>query len=257
MGPACSEPTLGSSAAVVQSFLMDIEAFSTHSAGYEITGVIHWPRRSRPPCVICSHGLFSSKDSPKFIAMTEHLAQEGFAAIRYDHRGCGESQGQIEDTTVSGRLTDLVAVYDFVRPHPRINGNIGLMGSSMGGYISLFAAARYPALKPVVIWATPYQLRRKSDETGANPYSPLHKGFFEDLAQYHLRDVLNRVSHCLVVHGRNDELVPVWHATKIHELLAQPKALQIFAAADHRFSDAGHRAEAIRRSAEFFKRYLH
>ena len=70
---------------------MDIETFSTQSAGYDIKGVIHWPRRSRAPCVICSHGLFSSKDSPKFIAMTEHLAQEGFAAIRYDHRGCGES----------------------------------------------------------------------------------------------------------------------------------------------------------------------
>jgi len=236
---------------------MDIEAFSTHSAGYEIKGIIHWPRQSRTPCIICSHGLFSSKDSPKFITMTEHLAQEGLAAIRYDHRGCGESQGRIEDTTVSGRLRDLAAVYDFARRHPRVNGNVGLMGSSMGGYISLFAAARHPAVKPVVIWATPYQLRRKSDETGENPYSPLHKGFSEDLAQYHLRNVLNRVSHCLVVHGQNDELVPVWHAIKIHELLAQPKALEIFAAADHRFSDAGLRAEAIRRSAEFLKRYLH
>jgi dienelactone hydrolase len=236
---------------------MDTEAFSTHSAGYEIKGVIHWPRQSRAPCVICSHGLFSGKDSPKFIAMTEHLAQEGFAAIRYDHRGCGESRGRIEDTTVSGRLADLAAVYDFARLQPRVDGNIGLMGSSMGGYISLLTAAGNPALKPVVIWATPYQLTRKSKDTGENPYSPLDSGFFEDLAHYHLRDVLNRVSHCLVVHGQNDELVPVWHATKIHELLAQPKALEIFAAADHRFSDPHLRDEAIRCSAEFFKRYLH
>jgi pimeloyl-ACP methyl ester carboxylesterase len=236
---------------------MDIEAFSTHSAGYEIKGVIHWPQRSRAPCIICSHGLFSSKDSPKFIAMTEHLAQEGFAAIRYDHRGCGESQGRIEETTVSGRLADLEAVYDFVRPHPRVNGNVGLMGSSMGGYISLFAAAGHPALKPVVIWATPYQLRPRTNESADDPYAPLGDIFFEDLARYRLEDVLKRISHCLVVHGQNDELVPVWHAARIHELLTQPKALQIFATADHRFSDLHLRDEAIRCSAEFFKHYLH
>jgi len=235
---------------------MDIEAFCIQSGGYEIKGVVHWPQRSRAPCVICSHGLFSSKDSPKFIAITEHLAQEGFAAIRYDHRGCGESQGRIEDTTVSGRIADLEAVYDFARRHRRVNGNVGLMGSSMGGYISLFMAARHPAPAPVVIWATPYQLRRKTDQGADNPYAPLQNSFFEDLGRYHLGDVLNRVSHCLVVHGQNDELVPVWHATKIHELLAQPKALEIFAAADHRFSDAHLREEAIRRSVEFFKRFL-
>jgi alpha-beta hydrolase superfamily lysophospholipase len=256
-GSASFEPTPGSRAAADQCFLMDIEAFSTHSAGYEIKGIVHWPPQSPAPCVICSHGLFSSKDSPKFIAVTEHLAREGFAAIRYDHRGCGESQGRIEDTTVSSRLADLAAVYGFARVHPRITGRVGLMGSSMGGYISLFTAAGHPALKPVVIWATPYQLRRRTNQAADDPYAPLGNSFFEDLTRYRLADVLTRISHCLVVHGQNDELVPVWHAEKIYALLAEPKALQIFAAADHRFSDLHLRDEAIRCSAEYFRRYLH
>jgi dipeptidyl aminopeptidase/acylaminoacyl peptidase len=236
---------------------MQFETFSTRSDQFEIRGMLHLPDHLPAPCVICSHGLFSSKDSPKFIAMAEHLSEEGFVAIRYDHRGCGESHGRIEDTTVSGRLDDLASVYDFARGHPGVNGKIGLMGSSMGGYISLLTAARHATLKPIVVWATPFQLRRKTGRVDRDAYAPLGDSFFEDLSRYRLADILDKVTHGLVVHGEEDELVPLWHARRIYAMLAEPKAIQVFSGADHRFSGARHRQSAIRLSAEFFKRYLH
>jgi uncharacterized protein len=235
---------------------MQVEAFSIQSHQSEIKGILYLPEHLPAGCVICSHGLFSSKDSPKFIGLAEQLSNAGLAAICYDHRGCGESQGRIEDTTVTGRLKDLTSILDFARKHPGVNGKIGLMGSSMGGYISLLTAARHKTLKPIVVWATPFQLQGKSGQADREAFAPLGDSFFEDLPRYRLEEILATVSHCLVVHGENDELVPVWHARRIYDGLAEPKSLQIFAGADHRFSDPQHRESAIHLSVEFFKRYL-
>ncbi|UCF91646.1 MAG: alpha/beta fold hydrolase [Desulfobacterales bacterium] len=235
---------------------MQVETFTTQSEALEIHGNIHWPPNLPAPGVICSHGLFSSKESPKFIAIAEYLAREGFAAIRYDHRGCGQSAGKIEETTVSGRLEDLAAVYRFAGRDPRINGNIGLLGSSMGGYISLFTAARYPAIKALCVWATPFKMRGAPAQVGDETYPLLKDCFYEDLQKYQLREVLGQVKPCLVLHGQDDELVPVWHAERIYAGLADPKFLEIFPGGDHRFTVERHRRRAMQRSAEFFKKYL-
>jgi alpha-beta hydrolase superfamily lysophospholipase len=224
--------------------------------GLEISGVVHLPGRLPAPCVICSHGLFSAKASPKFMAVAEHLAQEGFVAIRYDHRGCGESGGRIEDTTVSGRLQDLEAVYGFARRDARVGKAVGLMGSSMGGYVSLFAAARHPEIQAVVVWATPYKLRGKKRDFDDAGYPFLQEVFYEDLKKYRLDEMLPTVHHCLVLHGESDELVPAWHAKSNHGAMTTPKELKIFPGGDHRFTDEAQRRAAIETTATWFKTHL-
>ena len=236
--------------------MMKVETFVVESEGLNLRGVIHLPEKQPAPCVVCSHGLFSSKDSPKLIAITEYLAGEGFVAIRYDHRGCNESEGNLEDTTVSGRLKDLESVIRFSREHPACIGRIGLLGSSMGGYISLFTAARNPDMKPLVVWATPHKLRGKKKDFKEEGYPLLKDAFYEDLKQYDLEAVLSKISHCLVLHGQDDELVPLWHANKNYENLAEPKKLEIFPGGDHRFTDESHRSRAIELSAQWFKTYM-
>ena len=235
---------------------MAIEEFTTFSKGIEISGVIHWPALLPAPCIICSHGLFSSKASSKFVAVAEHLAANGFVAVRYDHRGCGQSQGQIENTTVSGRIQDLEAVYDYASRQSAINETFGLMGSSMGGYISLFMAAKYSVFSALAVWATPFEIRRPSKNHKASELAVLKAEFYADLNHYRLGDVLNNVSHCLILHGQKDELVPVDHATQIYQRLREPKTLDIVPGADHRFSDDRHRQQAIERTVTFFRQYL-
>ena len=50
----------------------------TASNGFEIHGRMHFPGHCPVFRVICSHGLFSSKDSPKFVAMACQLADRGW-----------------------------------------------------------------------------------------------------------------------------------------------------------------------------------
>ena len=235
---------------------MLIEEFTTFSKGFEICGAIHWPAQLPAPCIICSHGLFSSKDSSKFVAVAEHLAANGFVAIRYDHRGCGESQGQIEKTTVTGRIQDLEAVYHYACHQPDINGTFGLMGSSMGGYISLFMSERYSVFSGLAVWATPFEIGRPSKNRKTSDLSVLKNDFYTDLIKYRLGNILNSLNRCLVLHGQKDELVPVEHAYNIYQRLKEPKTLDIIPGADHRFSDNHRRQQAIERTATFFRKYL-
>ena len=236
---------------------MKIKSFNTRSDGYKIEGNIHFPvNHQSAPCVICSHGLFSSKESSKFIAMTEQLTGEGFVAVRYDHRGCGASEGKIEETTVSDRLKDLDSILRFVGQRFPSTRKIGLFGSSMGGYISLLKAAQTPLISAVVVWATPYKLGRTRSDYNEEGYPLLKKRFYEDLNNHNLLNMLSRIKRCFVLHGQKDELVPVRHATMIYENLSNPKKMEIFPGGDHRFSDETIRNRAIELSIKFFKNHL-
>ena len=87
------------------------------SEGMRISGILHLPEEKNPPCVIASHGLLSSKDSEKYIALGEQISREGMAMLRFDFRGIGESEGREEDNTISKKIADLSAAIDFIRSY--------------------------------------------------------------------------------------------------------------------------------------------
>jgi alpha-beta hydrolase superfamily lysophospholipase len=234
---------------------MKVETFEVRSNGLKIYGNIHFPKDCPAPLIICSHGLFSSKESSKFIALTNSLAARGFVSVRYDHRGCGISEGSIQETTVSDRLQDLYTVCNRMKRHPAVDGALGLMGSSMGGYITLLAA-RQLETRAIAIWSTPFTISRKKKIESDGSYPALNDAFYEDLNRHQLQGPLGGGSAVLVVHGQNDELVPVWHATNIYGALNAPKVLELMPGADHSFSDETDRQAATGRTAQFFQTML-
>ena len=88
-----------------KSIIKDISFFSD---GLKLKGYLHLPSANRPPVVIGSHGLFSSSSSPKQIALADQCNRFGIAYFRFDHRGCGRSEGQFEGvTSLEARCRDL------------------------------------------------------------------------------------------------------------------------------------------------------
>jgi hypothetical protein len=57
---------------------MRTEKVSFMSEGQKISGVLHLPDGKNPLCVIASHGLLSSKDSEKYIALGESFPRRGW-----------------------------------------------------------------------------------------------------------------------------------------------------------------------------------
>jgi alpha-beta hydrolase superfamily lysophospholipase len=237
---------------------MKMENVTFLSEGQKISGVLHLPDRKSPPCIIASHGLLSSKESEKYIALGDRLSEEGFAMLRFDFRGIGESEGSVEGDTISRRVMDLGSAIEFVRSRRDLRNRIGLLGSSLGGYVSLLKVpqAQEEKIRAVVIWATPFHLDDLKSNKGTEGHPLPPKAFFEDLPKHRLLPILPKVSNCLVIHGEKDELVPVDQAWEIFNNLAAPKEIRIIEGGDHRLTDAAHRSRALELSTAWFKRYL-
>ncbi|MBW2058579.1 MAG: alpha/beta fold hydrolase [Deltaproteobacteria bacterium] len=233
---------------------METREITFSVGGKRLAGVLHLPGRRSPPCVITCHGLLSNKDSEKYLALAALLSREGLAVLRFDFLGCGESEGKLEDSTVTGRLEELTAAMEYVRTNEALGDMMGLMGSSLGGYLSLFKAAQERDVRAVATWSTPYRLSPPSPDAEAIPV--LGEGFYADLKTHDLIPILKDVRHCLVIHGDSDELVPLTHASVIYENVREPKRLEIIRGADHRFSDPEHREKAYRLTTAWFNGHL-
>jgi alpha-beta hydrolase superfamily lysophospholipase len=226
--------------------------------GGSLAALVHLPQSLPAPTVICCHGLLSSKDSGKFAAICDELCRAGFAAVRFDFSGCGETRTDFEPTLLATRRRDLTAVMTYVQCQAWTSGELGLLGSSMGGYLALLTAADLAAVpvQAVVCWATPFDLARvrlalARDGSFAGLPAPFrHQGEPENLG------ALPPVSRVLIIQGQMDGTVDWQEAVQIYRRMADPKQLLLFETADHRFLDPACRQSAIKASVDWFLSHL-
>ncbi|TNE61459.1 MAG: alpha/beta hydrolase [Alphaproteobacteria bacterium] len=91
------------------------------------------------PGVVFLGGFMSDMEGSKALALEEHCKARGLAFVRFDYSGHGQSAGRFEDGTIGLWLKDALAVIDRLTEGPQI-----LVGSSMGGWISMLAARARP-----------------------------------------------------------------------------------------------------------------
>ncbi|WAJ29194.1 CocE/NonD family hydrolase [Antarcticirhabdus aurantiaca] len=79
------------------------------------------------------------------------FAAAGYAGVRVDLRGSGESEGVIDGEYTPLELSDACEVIAWIAAQPWCTGAVGMMGISWGGFNSLqVAALKPPALKAVI-----------------------------------------------------------------------------------------------------------
>jgi alpha-beta hydrolase superfamily lysophospholipase len=158
--------------------------------------------------IVILHGAGSCKESHYDFA--RHARRLGFAAVAFDQRGHGDSDGALDDRAGE----DVAAVAGLLPPGP-----LALRGSSLGGYLALTAGAPAGADCVVAICpATAEGLRRgvragrfeaRIDAEAVDAYLAAHDqtdavAAFEDIA-------------LLLMHAEGDEVVPVEYS---HDLYA-------------------------------------
>jgi hypothetical protein len=78
-------------------------------------------------------------------------AEHGYASVRVDLRGSGDSEGVMTDEYSPAELSDGAEVIEWLAAQPWCTGKVGMFGISWGGFNSLqVAALRPPALKAIV-----------------------------------------------------------------------------------------------------------
>ena len=80
-----------------------------------------------------------------------YTAAHGYACIRVDMRGNGDSEGLMHDEYTEQELQDACEVIQWASEQPWCSGSVGMMGISWGGFNGLqVAALRPPALKAII-----------------------------------------------------------------------------------------------------------
>ncbi|MCF6524402.1 CocE/NonD family hydrolase [Streptomyces sp. JJ36] len=81
-----------------------------------------------------------------------YMAGHGYASVRVDLRGTGDSEGVLTDEYTEQELSDAEDVLAWLADQPWCDGNTGMMGISWGGFNALQVAARRPpSLGAIVI----------------------------------------------------------------------------------------------------------
>ena len=231
-----------------------IQTLHFDSDGYRLTGDLHLPDAPHPPVIIGCHGLQANRQSPKQIALAEACARHGMAYFRFDHRGCGDSQGNFEEvTSLTARCKDLSAAVAALRNHPGTGKLLGLFGSSFGGTVILALGAVQP-VPALVTYAAPInsQTLQKSAISDADGQPILSKTLQASL-RFDIGDSLGAIRNILIVHGQNDSVVPHQHARLIYRKAGQPKKIIIQPGGDHRMSNPGHQKAFLRQFLSWFQ----
>lgn len=231
-----------------------VKEISFHSDGLILKGTLHLPAIDHPPVVIGSHGLYSNQDSPKQIALARACIALGIAYFRFDHRGCGRSQGDFEQvSSLVARCRDLKKAVAAIKSRNEIGHCCGLFGSSMGGAVCLRVAAQLK-VNTIVTFAAPLR-SRIGDGKLKQSKEPEALGIFLDAEKrdFDISEHLSQVSNILIIHGEKDETVPLFHAEEIHRLAGEPKKLIVQQNGDHRMSGKKHQIGFIDKASLWLK----
>jgi alpha/beta superfamily hydrolase len=194
--------------------------FQAAHNGPTLRGVLHLPEEDAgpfPAAVVCHpHTLMGGNmGNGVVVSLCLALAVAGWAALRFDFRGAGSSEGSFDEG--KGEQDDVKGAVDFLFVQTEIDpSELVVMGYSFGASVALHHAARDRRLNRMVGIA---------------------------LARHHYDDpFLDNVRRPkLFIAGENDPWAPPEAFRRYVERLQPPKKLHVIPGADHSFS--GHLSE--------------
>ena len=108
------------------------------------------------PAVILCHGFTGSHVEWRrmYARLGERLARCGVACFRFDHRGCGNSDGDFIDFTPTGMIEDLDAALEAFLGQPWLDrGRMAIVGYSLGGLTASYILSKCAEFRTAVYWA--------------------------------------------------------------------------------------------------------
>jgi uncharacterized protein len=126
--------------------------FRNEEANISLAGTLTMPKRKgKFPAVILITGSGPQDRNEEllghkpFLVLSDHLTRNGFAVLRFDDRGIGESEGDFSQATSFDFASDVHAAVKYLQKRKEIDAKkIGLLGHSEGGIIAPIVATNHP-----------------------------------------------------------------------------------------------------------------
>ncbi len=243
-------------------------------------GVLHVPDDLKPeqkaPTIAMFHGFTGHKSETHrlFVRIARALCSAGFVVLRFDFRDSGDSDGDFENMTVAGEVSDAEQAITFLSGLPEVNDKtVGVIGLSMGGRVAAILASKDNRVKFVALYSAalaplkPKFWQGLSNETVGklekgeaiqlNGGWYVKKPFFDTLDETVPHEVMSRIKvPVLIVHGDSDQTVPLEGAAKGYEIvkdLNTKNELYIVKGGDHVFSTREHTQEVTEKTVGWLK----
>jgi uncharacterized protein len=204
-----------------------------------------WLPDDKGPCpaVVVLHGAGSCKENHADFARV--AKGQGFVALTFDNRGHGETEGDLGPRAV----VDIGRLVRFLAERPEVDEQqIALRGSSMGGLLAIHVAAvTSQAAGVIAICPAPERLLLTDVRKVANGDPPPPDSALASMridapamaAWLEEQDVRQAVEllgakPLMLVHARDDEVIPYRFSDELYEHAADPKRLLLLAGGDHR-----------------------
>lgn len=151
--------------------------------------------------ILLSHG--NGEDLGMLFPYIREIQRNGFAVLAYDYRGYGQSSGEPSEKNT---YADIDAAYQYlINTKHYAPRQIICMGISLGAAVSIELATKKPVAG--LILQSPFSsIFRMITRVPIIPFD-----------RYNNVAKLKKLRHpILIIHGVDDEIIPIWHANKLY-----------------------------------------
>ncbi len=244
----------------------------TNDRGLTLVGKIEFPLTHEADAfAIFAHVFTGNKNLSAARHISRSLTLNGFAVLRFDFSGLGESEGNFSDTNFTTNVNDIKAAAQFLTENyqaPKI-----IVGHSLGGAASIYAAKVIESIKAVATIGAPSEpehvthlfgckledIERDGQAEitiGGRPFT-IKRQFIEDLQAKDMDQCVQDLRKALLIlHSPQDRVVEIENAAKIYHAAFHPKSFVTLNEADHMLTakdDAFYTGNVI---ASWVKRYI-
>lgn len=219
----------------------------------QLEGRLELPANRHPHnYVIFAHCFTGNKNFSAVIDISRALISEGFAVLRFDFTGLGDSEGDFGETDFSHNIDDLVCAADFLSENYKSPAMI--IGHSFGGIAGIYASDRIKSIKAVATIGSPadpdhikHLLKNDLEEIQKNGKAVVNVGgrdftikesFLNDLDKKAYDSILEELHKpILILHSPQDKIVSIENAEKLYMAARHPKSFISLDGANHLLTD--------------------
>jgi pimeloyl-ACP methyl ester carboxylesterase len=200
----------------------------------------------RDTLLILGHGLTGNKDRPLLVALAEALSARGWPCLRVSFSGNGDSEGRFQDSNITKQIDDLKSILDTVPDYVRI----AYAGHSMGAATGVFTAVEDFRIHTLISLAGMAHTAEFAEREFAglvpgedciweDASFPLSETLVDDMkARGSVLPIVGKlIQPWLIIHGLEDDVVPVTDSRDVHAAAKSTSLLVEIPCAGHAFCE--------------------